>query len=135
MNPTRRSGVATVNYCRAYLGVNLSEEIYDLLYKAGRFATIEAEQLEEARMRLWAVYRQDSRGGRFTVGVNGVFSTDSSGPIRVWDLESEAAALEAAGLIEASHYHHHKADYFAISYSAGRMHEMFKEKNIQIMGV
>src|SRR6185369_2376794 len=103
-----------------------------LLYKAGRFVTIEADEFEEARMRLWAVYRQDFHGGRFTVGVNGVFSTDSSGPIRVWDLESEAAALEAARLIEASHYHHHKADYYAISYSAGLMHEIFKEKNIQI---
>lgn len=82
---------------------------------------------------LWAVYRQDFSGGKFSVGVNGIFTARDGHTIKVWDLESESAAREAAQCIDDSHYHHHKADYYPVSYPEGRIHEIFAREHIQLM--
>ena len=83
---------------------------------------------------LWAVYRQDFSGNRFTVGVNGVFKTPNGEEIQVWGLETEADANKACKRIYESHYHPHKADYFPVDYVDGCMKESFVNRNIQMMG-
>ncbi len=81
----------------------------------------------------WAIYRQDFHGNKFTVGVDGTYTTRQGEKIRVTELESEAAANEAAKRIDDSHFHNHKAYYLPIHYETGRESETFKHENIQIM--
>lgn len=81
----------------------------------------------------WAVYRQDFHGNKFTIGVDGVYTTIKGDDVKVEGLESEAAALEAARQIDASHFHPHKAYYLPVHYEAGKANETFRRERIQII--
>jgi len=79
---------------------------------------------------LWAVYRQDSLGNRFAIGVDGFFTTSLGEKIKVWDLESEAEADAVCKRIYASHRQPHNVDYYPVDYVDGERLAAFALWNI-----
>jgi hypothetical protein len=79
---------------------------------------------------MWAVYRQDFHGNKFSIGVDGFYTTRQGEKIRIENLVDESAAIDAAKRIDESHFHNHKAYYLPVRYE-GKLSDTFKLENIQ----
>ncbi len=79
---------------------------------------------------MWAVYRQDFHGNKFSVGVDGVYTTRQGESIQVENLDTEDQAILAAKRIDDNHFHNHKAYYLPIHYEKGKLNETFENEKI-----